>query len=248
MRNKTVFYLGFAAAAVAAMVLGLVAGRAMDPNRAAEREAQRLTALQTNLQQATVLPSDRRPEVPAFELRDHRGHTVDQRLLDGRWSLVFFGYTFCPDVCPLSMQAVQSAMTHLDGAEAAAALQVVFVSVDPRRDTPERLNSYVNYYHPDFIGLTGPQEHPEAAIEALTDALNIAHVKQPNPNEGLSAEALERGELGEHYLVDHYAGFLLVNPERRVHAVFSAPHEPAKLAADLQRVIANARVRPNRPV
>lgn len=157
-----------------------------------------------------------------FVLVDHQGEDFTPRRLEGQWSFVFFGYTHCPDVCPMSMTMLGEMMMRLaQRAPDAPPPQVIFVSVDPERDTVEELQLFVPYFHPDFVGLTGDP----AQIERLTAQLGILHQKsEPDPDSG-------------GYLVDHSAAILLFDPEGRFAALFGAPHLPDKLADDYLRIL-----------
>ena len=86
-----------------------------------------------------------------FSLTDHSGDTVTQDLLANKWTLVFFGYTFCPDICPLTMASIRQFYDLLETNSAVNDVQVAMISVDPNRDTPEKLASYVGFFNPAFI-------------------------------------------------------------------------------------------------
>lgn len=146
-----------------------------------------------------------------FELIDQNGSAFTRDNLRGRWTLVFFGFTYCPDVCPTTMALLAQLMKQLDGLPEQADTRVVMVSVDPARDTPEKLASYVPYFNPGFIGLTGDF----MAIHRFATALNTPFRKVPGQ--------------GEDYLVDHSANVVLINPMGDYHGFFKAPLDLAKL-------------------
>jgi protein SCO1/2 len=163
---------------------------------------------------ATVLPAPR--PLAAFSLVDQHGQRFDLQRLKGKWSLLFFGYTHCPDVCPTTMTVLRQVYDRLAATpEVLAQAQVVFVSVDPQRDSPEQLGAYVGYFNQNFIGVTGD----EADLQCLTRQLGILHMRAP-------------GSTPENYLVDHTASILLIDPRARLHAVFSTPHDAANIADD----------------
>jgi protein SCO1/2 len=154
--------------------------------------------------------------LPDFALTDHEGQRFDASRLDDHWSFLFFGYTFCPDVCPITLGILRDVRELLEtrgGAGALADVQFIFVSVDPERDTPERLGEFVPYFHPDFIGVTGDP----AELERLTGALGIHYAKA-------------EGRTERDYLVDHSTAVMLIDPQRRLHAVFSRPHDADAIA------------------
>jgi len=146
-----------------------------------------------------------------FALVDHNGNSFTRENLKGHWTLVFFGFTYCPDVCPATMAQLAQLMTRLDGLPEQADTEVVMVSVDPARDTPEKLASYVPYFNSEFIGLTG--EFMD--IHRFATALNTPFRKVPGQ--------------GEDYLVDHSANVVLINPMGDYHGFFKAPLDLAKL-------------------
>jgi len=163
-----------------------------------------------------VLPEPR--EIPEFELVDQDGTPFGLERFKDRWSLLFFGFTHCPDICPGTLYDLKRLEDEL-GADPGR--QVVFFSVDPERDTPERLKDYVAYFDPGFIAVTGP--HPE--LEPLTRKLGIAY-------------RIEDHETGAaHYNVDHSASILLVNPDGRLHGVFPSPHEVTAMADALKPLV-----------
>jgi len=168
-----------------------------------------------------LLPEPR--VIADFSLVDDEGRPFSLENLQGHWSVLFFGFTHCPDVCPSALYDLAQIRKSLaqDHPESARDLQVLFVSVDPERDTPEKLNQYVDYFDPSFIGVTGP----EAQLAPLTLQLGIAY-------------RIEDHEPGsQQYTVDHSASFLLMNPDGKLHGVFPAPHQTEKMAAEIAAVI-----------
>jgi protein SCO1/2 len=164
------------------------------------------------------------PRVVAdFALIDDEGQPFSLNRLQGQWSLLFFGFTHCPDICPSALYDLSVIRDSLleEHPDKADQLQVLFVSVDPERDTPAKLKSYVEYFDPAFIGVTGP----DAQLAPLTLQLGVAY----------RIEEHEEGNLA--YNVDHSASILLVNPEGRLHGVFPAPHSSEPMTAELARVI-----------
>ena len=179
-----------------------------------EQEARSLKALQSSLKSSLVLPSNFR-QMPEFTLSDVDGEPLTETLFEGRWSLIFFGFTSCPDVCPTTLSVVKGVVEQLDE-EGAQPPQVVFVTVDPARDTASRMKEYVAYFNKDFVGVTGEQ----TALHALTKELGIVVVFTAND------------ENPEAYTVDHTASLLLIDPERRIRAKLNAPHEIETIVAD----------------
>ena len=133
-----------------------------------------------------------------FQLVDTEGKPADQRLLEGRWSAVFFGYSYCPDVCPATLTTLNAAKAKL-GAKADK-LQVVFVSIDPERDTPAQLKLYLDSpaFPKPIVGLTGTPEQ----IKAVARAYRVYYAK---------AEGTKPGDTA--YLMDHASAIYLMNPK-----------------------------------
>jgi protein SCO1/2 len=157
-------------------------------------------------------PSPRTLE--AFELVDHRGSAFTAASLQGKWTLLFFGFTHCPDICPNTLNLLKRAAPGLGDA------QVVFVSVDPARDTTDKLAAYVAYFNPSFIGVTGEPK----AVERFTQSLGVLAVR---------AEPAADGS----YNVDHTASVLVVDPRGRLVGTISQPFT----AESLQKVYAGIR-------
>lgn len=163
-----------------------------------------------------LLPQPR--PIPQFQLTDQDGAAFSRERLQDQWSLLFVGFTHCPDVCPttLSLMKLLEQRLRTDSRD----LQPVFISVDPQRDTTPRLKSYVSYFSPELIGATGP----DAELQRLCAALGLAYVKVP-------------GATADDYTMDHSAALVLVNPQGAVAGYFQAPFQLDALAADLRKVI-----------
>jgi protein SCO1/2 len=175
---------------------------------------------------ATLLPaSDPLPEV---SLLDQHGNAVGADVFEGRWDLVFFGFTHCPDICPLTLQVLADARRQMRDAGIEDLPRIVLVSVDPERDTPDSLASYLSHFGDDNLGLTGELEQ----IRKLTGALGIFFEHQM---------ADESGNYG----VDHSAVVLLMNPAGRLRALFSAPHTAGNFVHDLPLIMSEAGSAPN---
>ena len=159
--------------------------------------------------------------LPQFELRDHRGNPLTRASLEGKWNLIFFGFTHCPDICPGSLQALADMLRAIEDPDVSEALRVVFVSVDPQRDSPEILSSYVTYFNPDFIGATADIEQ----LTPLTRALGIMHAIK------------NRVDGNPDYDVEHSAAIVLVNPRAEFAGLFGAPHDALALARDMTRIV-----------
>jgi protein SCO1/2 len=152
-------------------------------------------------------------------LRDTSGAVVDERALTTRYRLVTFGFTACPNVCPLTLMGVHQALEQL-GPDAARILPV-FVSVDPERDTPRALLAYVNAFDARIVALTGSPQ----AVERVAQQYRIFFDKR-------TLDAKSRA-----YLVEHSAFVLLVDPQQRIRVAIPSTDPPAEIAARIVRAI-----------
>lgn len=153
-----------------------------------------------------------------FELTDSKGHPFHLSDTDGEVTLVYFGYTFCPDVCPLTMWDVKTALVDVPHKDQ---VNVVFISVDPDRDTPEVLDRYISAFGPEFIGLTDDWNKVEDVLHPF----------------GAYAEKEETGASPAGYLVSHTARLYLINPQRQLLLMYPFGFEPADLTSDLNRLL-----------
>lgn len=160
------------------------------------------------------------PEIGgAFQLVDQAGRPVDEKVLKGKWTAVFFGFTSCPDVCPATLQTLQEATERLG--PAADGLQVLFISVDPERDTPEALRDYTaSFEFPGgFRALTGSPEQVRGAAKAW------------------KAYYRKRGE-GPDYTVDHFTSIYLMDPQGRFARLVPHGMTPQQVAGEVQAAMA----------
>lgn len=139
--------------------------------------------------------------LPQFELMDHNNQLFNNQQLMGKWSIVFFGYTFCPDVCPTTLAALAQVANSLEP-EILNQVQFIFISVDPQRDTLERLAQYVPFYHADFIGVTGTDEQ----LQKFSMSLGAVYIKVPTDDS---------------YAVSHSSTLFIIDPMGRRHGIFS---------------------------
>jgi len=166
---------------------------------------------------ATLLPAG--GPLPEFSLLDQHGMPVGRSALEGQWDLVFFGFTHCPDICPLTLQLLADVRRQLADAGGEPLPRIVFVSVDPERDTPGILAAYLAYFDDEALGMTGDLEE----LRKLTAGLGIWFEKTPVD--------------GADYTVDHSAAVLVIDPEGRFSAVFSTPLEVDNLVHDLPLIM-----------
>ena len=156
-------------------------------------------------------------KIDTVQLIDHKGKEFDVDRLQNRWSLIYFGFTNCPDLCPLTLTQFAKVDEEL-GTEPTPPIQYIFVSVDPDRDTPDRLGAYVEFFLPELIGVTGNS----VDLENFASQLAV----------GFKAHS----DKGENYPVDHSNAILLVNPAAEFQAVLTAPHTAERMAADFRAI------------
>lgn len=158
--------------------------------------------------------------LPAFELLDQDGKKITQAWFDDQWTLVFFGFTNCPDICPATLQVLSLARAKLASSDAEGELpEILLVSIDPQRDTPEILKPYVAHFGDGVSGMTGTLDE----LQKLTTMLGVYfEIEEPGAND----------EPGN-YNVAHSAHVIVIDNHGRYHAVFSAPHRVDAFVADL---------------
>jgi protein SCO1 len=156
-----------------------------------------------------------------FTLTDQDGKPFDSRRLAGRYAIYYFGYTFCPDVCPMDMQVLGKALRTLDTQDPALAarIQPIFVTIDPARDTPSVVKQFVTAFHPRLIGLTGS----EAQVDAVAKQFAVYYKRQP-PQPGADG-----------YLVDHMRSAYLFGPDGKPIALLPVDQTADAVIADIRR-------------
>ena len=150
-----------------------------------------------------------------FTLTTSKGEVMSLSDFRGKYVVLFFGYTYCPDVCPTTLNDLQQMVKEL-GESRADDIQVIMISVDPERDTPEQLSTYLKYFDPDFIGMTGTVEE----VQPVASQFGIFFEKQS-------------GSANTNYLVDHTAAVTLLDPEGHVRMIFSYGVKGADMASDI---------------
>ena len=167
---------------------------------------------------AATTVSDDVPGGP-FALVDGTGASVSDQTYRGKWLLVFFGYTFCPDVCPTTLQSIADALERLGNL--ADRVQPLFITVDPKRDTPAVIGEYVRNFDPRIIGLTGSAE----AIAAVAHEYRVYYAVQ------------RTGDGPDDYLMDHSAVIYVMNPDGKLARMLAGNISGAQLAAKLRPLL-----------
>ncbi|WP_181298698.1 SCO family protein [Pseudomonas sp. Q2-TVG4-2] len=204
--QKTVFIL----VALVALVIGLTVYKVLNT----EQQLDTAELLDAGI---VLLPQGR--DMPDVTLTNQDGEAVSMAQLEGRWNLLFFGYTFCPDICPATLAELRQLRGKLPE-EARQGMQPILVSVDPERDTPEQLKKYLDYFGAGFIGLTGPLED----IQTLANAAGVPFIPGDTTKED--------------YTVDHGGNLALIGPDGRLRGFIRAPMRTEKLAEQLPAVLA----------
>jgi protein SCO1/2 len=201
--RKLFLILGFAAMS---LMLGVLLWSFQQSNKAHSQLP--------DAQAATVLPQPRL--IPSFSLTDHNGRAFGPGQLQDKWSLLFFGFTRCPDICPNTLGLLHAVRTALKQDD----LQIVFVSVDPKFDSTATLKSYVEYFDPAFVAVTGP----ETELRTLTDNLYVPYTYVPTGQ-------------GNDYTVEHSGALVLMNPQGQAAAYFSPPLKVDPIVNDLRGLL-----------
>ena len=195
----------FVLVAIVALVLGLTVNKVLT----SKGQGDPTVLLDAGI---VLLPQSR--SLPELSLTNQDGQTVAVDQLKDQWSLLFFGYTFCPDICPATLAQLRQLQGQLPP-ETLAKLRIVLVTVDPHRDTPEQLKKYLEYFDAGFIGLTGE----EAIIQKLANGVSIPFIPADTSK--------------ENYTVDHSGNLVLIGPDGKQRGFIRAPINNAKLAAQL---------------
>jgi protein SCO1/2 len=160
-------------------------------------------------------------EMPDFSLIDQQGRVFGPANLRGHWSLLFFGYTNCPDLCPTTLTTLAAMQKSLRAAKAPVLPRVIFVSVDAKRDTPEQIAKYVPYFDPEFIGLTAADQ---PSIETVAKKFGVGVIIHP--------------AVDGNYSVDHSGAIFVLAPDGRLTAVLTGPFSADALRTDFQHIVA----------
>lgn len=195
----------FVLVAIVALVLGLTVNKVLT----SKGQGDPTVLLDAGI---VLLPQSR--SLPELSLTNQDGQTVAMDQLKDQWSLLFFGYTFCPDICPATLAQLRQLQGQLPP-ETLAKLRIVLVTVDPNRDTPEQLKKYLDYFDAGFIGLTGEQ----ATLQKLANGVSIPYIPADTSK--------------ENYTVDHSGNLVIIGPDGKQRGFIRAPINNTKLAAQL---------------
>lgn len=175
-------------------------------------------SLKQSLEQKNVLLFDSARSVPEVSLKRHDGRAFTSQQFSGKWDLVNFGYTYCPDICPTNLADMKVAYRLLEEKGFADQVNFWMVTVDPERDTEHQLSLYVPFFHPDFVGLTGDPD----SIATLATQLSAVYYRE--------------GE-GEGYTVAHSDNYAIIDPNGEFVALMRPPHRPVEIESTLVQLI-----------
>lgn len=162
---------------------------------------------------------DQSRALPAFDLAQADGTRLIPGELRGHWTVVFLGFTHCPDVCPLTLAQMAQAQKQWSALPDSIRPRLLFISVDPERDTPARIGEYAHAFHRDTLAATGSIP----ALEAFATSLGMVFMKVPPPE----------GTPADQYSVDHSASLAVLDPQGRMAGLLRPPLDPKAIATDL---------------
>ncbi len=175
--------------------------------------------------------------LPEFNLTDGNDQPFNNNSLEGKWSLLFFGYTHCPDVCPTGLYMLANVLKNLK-AKNIKLPQVAFISLDPQRDTVSKLKEYTAHFHKNIIGVTGEQSR----INTLAKKMGIMHEKVYEKNGEYIVIENDNipDEIRDSYTVNHSASIQIINPKGNLVGIFMSPHDANKISSDMARIQNNS--------
>jgi protein SCO1/2 len=203
--QKTVFIL----VALVALVLGLTVNKVLSGRGQGDPTAMIDAGI-------ILLPTSR--SLPDLQMTDQNGQRVSISDLKGKWTMLFFGYTFCPDICPTTLAELRQIKSELPK-DVLSKMQVVLVSVDPNRDTPQQLKQYLGYFDPDFRGLTGSVDDVQKLANAVSIPFIPADTSKPN------------------YTVDHSGNLALLGPDGSQRGFIRSPLNDKKMVEQLPKLL-----------
>lgn len=171
------------------------------------------------MKNAVLYPAPR--AVPDFKLTQANGQPLTPDSWRGHWNAVYFGYTSCPDVCPTTLAMFKQVWRDLGDERADARFD--FISVDPQRDTPDKLAKYVSFFNPDFIAATGTDDE----LNKLTRGLGLMYTRETDAHGNIE--------------VDHSGSVVIIDPDAKLRGIFRPPFAAQDVTADLQSLMKSTR-------
>lgn len=179
---------------------------------------------------AQLLPGEKK--ISGIQVESTQGETLDDGFLLGRWTLVFFGFTSCPDFCPMELQKLGKVLRMVDEPD----LQVLFVSVDPERDANEKLKAYVEFFHPAIVGARGTNQEIARFAQLFGAAYDRSFILDKKLHE-ISAGMDMPADAGDLYQVNHSLRIFIVNPRGGYVGSFAPPHDAEVILQDLKSIM-----------
>lgn len=210
-QQKGIKYTVIAAVAFMVIVLSLFMNKILQPRILSDQQ----------LRANGAIEFDTARIIRDFNLVDQNNQPYTLEALKGKWTLIYFGFTHCPDICPTTLMQLSKVVNSLEP-EIKVNTQVLMVTADPARDTPEKLKIYIEHFNKDFNAITGEF----LAVKRLAGDLNVAFNKV----------MLDNGD----YTIDHSGNLILINPHGHYHGFFKPPFELAKLKLTYQSIVSSA--------
>lgn len=171
------------------------------------------TTLKAEKIQGVILPQGK--TIRPFQLTNHNEQVFTQENLKDHWSMLFVGYTQCPDICPAALSVLKQ-VHKLMSEQSLRAPQMIFISIDPERDSYASLSEYVRYFNEEFIGVTGELNQ----LKNIAQQLSVSFMKAPGSSGNID---------NDDYLMDHGTSFMLINPQGKLQSFLTAPHDPVQI-------------------
>lgn len=209
--------------ALLCILTSIVVNLIMPVGQAQQRES-------VELKSATVLPQPR--DISSFKLMDAKNKTFTNKNFTGHWTMLFFGFTHCRVVCPKALATLNEVYTKLQQNKQQSLPQVVFVSIDPERDSLTRVGQFVTAFNPDFQGVTGNRAQVDKMMQEFGAV--AVRINKPYAEGGVAAK--------DNYQIEHSSSILLVDPNGKFYAVFAAPHNATNIAQDMKSIMNHASV------
>jgi len=168
-------------------------------------------------------------KIEDFILSDQSGQPFHRDRFMGKWTFLYFGYTYCPDVCPLTLVELAKVQQRLARKKMDQNTAYLLISVDPERDTPQRLGEYTRYFNPKFQGATGTPDE----LNKLAQQFGVVYMRSTNKQDSAN------------YTIDHSSTVILIDPDARLHAIFTPPHEPEAMVSDFVKIRDRYRLKNN---
>ncbi|ABL02472.1 electron transport protein SCO1/SenC [Candidatus Ruthia magnifica str. Cm (Calyptogena magnifica)] len=179
-------------------------------------------------------------ELSSFSLIDHNNNKFNNKNFKDKWTLLYFIYTHCPDVCPTGLMDISILKSILIKRGASIVPNLVTITFDPIRDTPKVLKTYVTHFDKSFLGVSGDQSQIDQLVQDFGAYYErVVYSKNGKTIVLRNDEPLLKGVLESDYLINHTAWIYLISPDGKIFAGFPSPHNPLEMADDIELLIKN---------